>query len=194
MAEAQRLLSREMDIDRPCAARIYDAFLGGSHNFGVERRFAERLELALPGVTGVFRDNRAFLRRAVEYLLARGVRQFLDLGSGIPTIGHVHEVARRRTGRFRVLSNTSAAVTPVPGERMTETAIHTSDVLIEVNGMRHPLHPPGVVIGRGSDDDETVNGTNTRRKWCELVLKREEALRKRAEGRRIHSRTKSMII
>ncbi len=103
MLEAQRLLSREMDIDRPCAARIYDAFLGGSHNFGVERQFAERLEAALPGVTGVFRDNRAFLRRAVEYLLARGVRQFLELGSGIPTIGHVHEVARRRTARFRVL-------------------------------------------------------------------------------------------
>lgn len=94
---------REMDIDRPCAARIYDAFLGGSHNFGVERGFVERVEETLPGITETYRENRAFIRRAVEYLLARGVRQFLDLGSGIPTIGHVHEVARRRTRHFRVL-------------------------------------------------------------------------------------------
>ncbi|WP_412810656.1 SAM-dependent methyltransferase [Saccharopolyspora sp. MS10] len=103
MVDAQRLLSRAMDIDRPCAARIYDAFLGGGHNFGVEREFVERLQTAIPGVAGVFRENRAFLRRAVEHLLARGVRQFIELGSGIPTIGHVHEVAGRRTRRFSVL-------------------------------------------------------------------------------------------
>ncbi|QUH01468.1 SAM-dependent methyltransferase [Saccharopolyspora erythraea] len=103
MVDTQRLMSRKMDIDRPCAARIYDAFLGGSHNFGVERRFVERAEAELPGITEVYRENRAFVRRAVEYLLAHGVHQFLDLGSGIPTIGHVHEVARRRTGEFRVL-------------------------------------------------------------------------------------------
>ncbi|QIZ36800.1 SAM-dependent methyltransferase [Saccharopolyspora sp. ASAGF58] len=94
---------REMDIDRPCAARVYDAFLGGSHNFGCERAFAERLERELPDIGETYRENRAFLRRVVEYLLAHGVRQFIDLGSGIPTIGHVHEVARRRTRDFRVL-------------------------------------------------------------------------------------------
>ncbi|MGP4017426.1 SAM-dependent methyltransferase [Saccharopolyspora sp. 5N708] len=94
---------REMDIDRPCAARIYDAFLGGGHNFGIERGFAESLERALPGIADAYQENRAFLRRVVEYLLAHGVRQFLDLGSGIPTIGQVHEVAGRRTRDFRVL-------------------------------------------------------------------------------------------
>ncbi|GAA0522348.1 hypothetical protein GCM10011581_34350 [Saccharopolyspora subtropica] len=103
MVDTPTPASREMDIDRPCAARIYDAFLGGGHNLGSERSFAERLERALPGVGEVYRENRAFVRRAVEFLLARGVRQFLDLGSGIPTIGHVHEVARRRTRDFRVL-------------------------------------------------------------------------------------------
>ncbi|GAA2801318.1 SAM-dependent methyltransferase [Saccharopolyspora taberi] len=103
MVDTQNLMSREMDIDRPCAARIYDAFLGGSHNFGVERGFVERVEAALPGITETYRENRAFVRRTVEYLLAHGIRQFLDLGSGIPTIGHVHEIARRRTRDFRVL-------------------------------------------------------------------------------------------
>ncbi|MFI0470202.1 SAM-dependent methyltransferase [Saccharopolyspora sp. 5N102] len=94
---------REMDIARPCAARIYDAFLGGSHNLGCERAFMEDLERALPHIGESYRENRAFVRRSVEYLLAHGVRQFIDLGSGIPTIGHVHEVARRRTRDFRVL-------------------------------------------------------------------------------------------
>jgi hypothetical protein len=74
------------------------------------------------------------------------------------------------TGRFRVRSSTSAAVTPVAGERMTETAIRASDVLIEVNGMRHPLNPPGVVIGRGSEADLRINDPGISRKHAELSV------------------------
>jgi hypothetical protein len=74
------------------------------------------------------------------------------------------------TGRFRVRSNTSAAVTPVAGERMTETAIRTSDVVIEVNGMRHPLSPPGVVIGRGSEADLRINDPGISRKHAQLEV------------------------
>lgn len=103
MVDTQHIEARGMDLDRPCAARIYDACLGGGHNFGVERRFVERLEARLPGITWVFRENRAFMRRALEYLLDHGIRQFLDLGSGIPTIGHVHEVVKRRCRDFTVL-------------------------------------------------------------------------------------------
>lgn len=103
MVDARNAPVRQMDITRPAAARIYDAFLGGGHNFGVERDFVERVERVLPGIGASYRENHAFLRRAVEFLLASGVRQFLDLGSGIPTIGHLHEVARRRTRDFRVL-------------------------------------------------------------------------------------------
>jgi pSer/pThr/pTyr-binding forkhead associated (FHA) protein len=74
------------------------------------------------------------------------------------------------TGRFRVRSNTTAAVTPVPGERMTETAIRTSDVVIEVNGMRHPLSPPGVVIGRGSEAELRINDPGISRKHAQLAV------------------------
>jgi len=74
------------------------------------------------------------------------------------------------TGRFRVRSNTSAAVTPVAGERMTETAIRSSDVLIEVNGMRHPLNPPGVVIGRGSEAELRINDPGISRKHAQLSV------------------------
>jgi hypothetical protein len=103
MVDTQTLPPREMDLELPSAARVYDAFLGGSHNFGIEREFVERVEEALPGVTDVYRENRAFMRRTVEHLIRYGIRQFLDLGSGIPTIGHVHEIARRRTSDFSVL-------------------------------------------------------------------------------------------
>jgi SAM-dependent methyltransferase len=83
-----------VDLDRPSVARIYDYFLGGSHHFAVDREMAERLRALAPDVGDVMRANRAFLRRAVRYLLEQGVDQFLDIGSGIPTVGNVHEVAR----------------------------------------------------------------------------------------------------
>nr|BFE63139.1 SAM-dependent methyltransferase [Dactylosporangium thailandense] len=82
----------DVDLDRPSVARVYDYYLGGSHNFAADRAFAEQVLKVMPAVAGLARSNRAFLRRAVRELAAQGVRQFLDLGSGIPTVGNVHEV------------------------------------------------------------------------------------------------------
>jgi hypothetical protein len=78
------------------AARIYDYILGGTHNFPADRAAAAELLKAAPFVPAVARANRAFLGRAVRYLSEVGVRQFLDIGSGIPTVGNVHEVAGPR--------------------------------------------------------------------------------------------------
>jgi SAM-dependent methyltransferase len=88
---------------RPSSARIYDALLGGNHNFAADREAAKRLLTAIPGAGDMARANRAFLSRAVEYLLERGVRQFLDIGSGIPTVGNVHEIAQRGVPDARVV-------------------------------------------------------------------------------------------
>ncbi|MEU4526169.1 SAM-dependent methyltransferase [Amycolatopsis sp. NPDC024027] len=82
------------DLSRPSAARIYDYLLGGAHNLAPDRDVARKLEAIQPQVAAVARRNRAFLRRVVRFMLDRGVRQFLDLGSGIPTVGNVHEVAQ----------------------------------------------------------------------------------------------------
>ncbi|MFJ7214008.1 SAM-dependent methyltransferase [Amycolatopsis sp. NPDC098790] len=82
------------DLSRPSAARIYDYLLGGAHNLAADRAVAQKLERIQPQVASVARRNRAFLRRAVRFMLDQGVRQFLDLGSGIPTVGNVHEVAQ----------------------------------------------------------------------------------------------------
>jgi hypothetical protein len=74
------------------------------------------------------------------------------------------------TGRFRVRSSANASVTPVSGQRMTETAIRASDVVIEVNGMRHPLRPPGIVIGRGSESDLRINDPGISRQHAQIAI------------------------
>ncbi|NJC70893.1 hypothetical protein HC031_14380 [Planosporangium thailandense] len=84
----------DVNAQRPSVARVYDYYLGGSHNFAVDREFAEEVMRAAPDARMAAQQNRAFLRRAVRYLCDLGIRQFIDLGSGIPTVGNVHEVAQ----------------------------------------------------------------------------------------------------
>jgi len=84
-------------------ARMYDALLGGSHNFEVDRNAAEMGKKLVPDLPRLALSNRAFLRRAVRYLSDAGIRQFLDIGSGIPTAGNVHEVAQALDPHSRVL-------------------------------------------------------------------------------------------
>ncbi|WP_026204201.1 SAM-dependent methyltransferase [Actinomycetospora chiangmaiensis] len=94
---------QEVDLDRPSAARVYDYYLGGSHNFAVDREMARRAIADWPELPQIMRSNRAFLRRAVRWCVAQGVDQFLDIGSGIPTVGAVHEVARTDDPAVRVV-------------------------------------------------------------------------------------------
>ncbi|WP_086860908.1 SAM-dependent methyltransferase [Amycolatopsis lexingtonensis] len=82
-----------VDLDRPNVARIYDWALGGTANWAIDRQYGEQAVQAFPLAKALARSNRDFLGRAVRYCLAEGITQFLDLGSGIPTAGNVHEVA-----------------------------------------------------------------------------------------------------
>ncbi|WP_226899767.1 SAM-dependent methyltransferase [Nonomuraea phyllanthi] len=81
------------DHETPNLARMYDYMLGGKDNFAVDRLAIEQLAELIPEAVPLARANRAFLQRAVRYVAAAGVRQFLDLGSGLPTQGSAHEVA-----------------------------------------------------------------------------------------------------
>ncbi|MDH6220732.1 SAM-dependent methyltransferase [Streptomyces pseudovenezuelae] len=85
---------RSIDISVPSVSRIYDYYLGGSHNFEVDREAARKAMDFLPGLPKIMQANRAFMRRAVRFALDEGITQFLDIGSGIPTFGNVHEVAQ----------------------------------------------------------------------------------------------------
>ncbi|MFJ9076400.1 SAM-dependent methyltransferase [Streptomyces sp. NPDC102278] len=92
-----------IDISVPSVSRIYDYYLGGSHNFEVDRQAARRAMEFLPGLPKIMQANRAFMRRAVRHAVAEGVTQFLDIGSGIPTFGNVHEIARAASPEARVV-------------------------------------------------------------------------------------------
>lgn len=83
-----------VDTDVPNVARMYDYYLGGLHNFPADREMAQRVVGAYPSLPAILKLNRAFLRRAVKYLAKAGIRQFVDLGSGLPTVGNVHEIAQ----------------------------------------------------------------------------------------------------
>ncbi|HEY2723512.1 MAG TPA: SAM-dependent methyltransferase [Pseudonocardiaceae bacterium] len=93
----------EVDIERANIARVYDYLLGGAHNFEIDRELAEKGLRLLPNLEDAARFNRAFLHRAVRFCLDQGIRQFLDLGSGVPTVGNVHEVAQRSAPDARVV-------------------------------------------------------------------------------------------
>ncbi|MGW0810179.1 SAM-dependent methyltransferase [Nonomuraea sp. NPDC002799] len=87
----------------PHSARVYDYWLGGKDNFEADRRVAEETMTAVPGVRESARNNRAFLGRAVRHLTRLGIRQFLDLGTGIPSQGNTHEVAQAEAPESRVV-------------------------------------------------------------------------------------------
>jgi hypothetical protein len=94
----------DIDTTRPNVARIYDYLLGGKDNFTVDREAAKRLLEASPDMAGIVRDNRSFIGRVVRYLADdAGVRQFIDLGGGLPTQTNVHEMAQAATPDARVV-------------------------------------------------------------------------------------------
>ncbi len=79
---------------RPDAGRIYNCLLGGKDNYGEDRESAERLLAAVPDARAAAWDSRRFLTRAVRFLVKdAGIRQFIDIGTGLPAMGNVHEVA-----------------------------------------------------------------------------------------------------
>ncbi len=97
-------LPPEIDISRPHAARMYDYFLGGKNHFEADRQTAEAVLATAPSTRTTARENRAFLGRAVRYLAAEaGIGQFLDIGSGLPAVNSVHEVAQAAAPSARVV-------------------------------------------------------------------------------------------
>jgi S-adenosyl methyltransferase len=83
------------DTTVPHSARVWNYWLGGQDNYPVDRAVGDQVRALFPGIVEVARAQRAFLARAISYLAGEaGVRQFLDVGSGLPTAGNTHEVAQ----------------------------------------------------------------------------------------------------
>jgi S-adenosyl methyltransferase len=97
-------MSNEINTGVPQSARVYDYWLGGKDNFPADREVADQVLAIAPVARDVVEDNRAFLRRAVRHLAGQaGIRQFIDLGSGLPTQGNVHEIAQATAPDARVV-------------------------------------------------------------------------------------------
>ncbi|MFE3452481.1 SAM-dependent methyltransferase [Nonomuraea sp. NPDC059194] len=122
-----------IDITVPSIARIHDYLLGGKDHFGADRQAAEELKLTIPRITESVCDNRAFLRRAVRHLATRmGIRQFIDIGLGLPTQGNTHEVAQD--------ANPDARIVYVGQDRMAVT--HSRALLARRPGVAAALGNP----------------------------------------------------
>jgi hypothetical protein len=90
--------------DIPSVARIYDYLLGGKDNYPVDREVGESMIAQLPNVRLAVQWNRAFLRRVVRYLIREaGIKQIIDIGAGLPTVGNTHEVALEACPQARVV-------------------------------------------------------------------------------------------
>src|SRR5919204_3300751 len=100
----EKFQARELDVTRPTAARLYDYYLGGHAHYDVDTVFAERMFEINPYLDVMAHHNREFLQRATRYMAAEcGIRQFLDIGSGIPTVGNTHHVAAEIASDTRVV-------------------------------------------------------------------------------------------
>ncbi len=140
MSQQTNWVPTSVDLDKPSAARAYDYVLGGNHNFAVDRELVARLLEIQPDVKRYAIMNRAFMRRAVLFMVEQGIRQFLDLGSGIPTVGNVHEIAQE--------ADPSARVVYVDNEHV---AVAHSQLLLERNDNAVMVHAditkPALVLG-----------------------------------------------
>jgi SAM-dependent methyltransferase len=132
-----------VDTTKPNIARMYDYLLGGKDNFGVDREVAEMSLRIMPDSRKGPRSNRAFLRRVVRYLTAEaGVRQFLDIGSGLPTRGNVHEIAQEIAPAARVVYVDNDPVVLAHARALLagdHTAVVTADIREPESILNHPI-------------------------------------------------------
>jgi hypothetical protein len=112
-----------VDLDHPSVARVYDYYLGGSANWAIDREFGDRAMGMFPLLRPIALANRQFLHRMVRHLVRLGVRQFVDIGSGVPTMGNTHQVADELAQDSRVVYIDNEPV-----------AVAHSQVLLEENG------------------------------------------------------------
>jgi hypothetical protein len=138
-------LEAGIDFERANAARIYDYILGGSHNFAVDRDQAARTMAAYPDIARSAQANRAFLGSVVRWCLSHGVDQFLDLGSGVPTVGNVHEIAHAIDPGARVAYVDFEPVAVAHAQEITADLPRVTVTRADIRDPDSVLDAPGVI-------------------------------------------------
>jgi SAM-dependent methyltransferase len=131
-----------IDTSRPSVARMYDYFLGGKDNFQVDRDAVASSPEPLADIRQVVQANRAFLRRAVRYMTGQGIRQFLDIGSGLPTQQNTHQVAQESTPNARVVYVDNDPVVLAHGRALLATDAHTTVAAADMRSPTDVLEHP----------------------------------------------------
>ncbi|SEO84999.1 SAM-dependent methyltransferase [Actinacidiphila rubida] len=151
----QGFTAEEIDTSRPHPARMYDFYLGGRDNYEVDREAAQRVIDFLPDIIPAARANRDFLQRAVRYLTGTGIRQIIDIGTGIPTSPNTHEIAQAEAPDVRVAYvDNDPIVATHAGARLTGSGGNTGFFLADVRKPESILEHP--TIGRLIDFDQPV--------------------------------------
>ena len=135
--------ARDIDVSTPSPARLYNYYLGGKDNFAADREAAEAILAVMPEGRRVARENRSFLRRVVRHLAVEaGIRQFIDLGTGLPTQGNVHEVAQAVAPEARVVYVDNDPIVLAHGEALLvrdgNTAFVQADMRRPEEILAHP--------------------------------------------------------
>ena len=134
-----------LDVTKPNVARVYDAFLDGKDNFAVDRQVVDFALQVTPDAPVGARANRAFLRRVVQYLTAEaGIRQLVDIGSGLPTQGNVHEVAQDNAPQARVVYVDNDPLVRVHAQALLAKGPGTIFLTADLREPQAILHDPAV--------------------------------------------------
>ncbi|WP_327048986.1 SAM-dependent methyltransferase [Microbispora sp. NBC_01189] len=134
-----------IDTSKPSIARVYDFFLGGKDNFAIDRQIGEATLKIAPDAPAAGRSNRAFLRRVVRHLATEaGIRQFLDIGSGLPTQGNVHQVAQEAAPDSRVVYVDNDPIVLVHGRALLATNGSTMVIEADIRDPESILNHPAV--------------------------------------------------
>ncbi|HEY1627627.1 MAG TPA: SAM-dependent methyltransferase [Streptosporangiaceae bacterium] len=131
---------RGIDTSIPNVARIYDYLLGGKDNFAADRQAAQQLLAAIPDIAAIVRDNRMFIGRVVRYLTGEaGIRQFLDLGAGLPARSSVHEIAQAIAPKARVVYIDNDPVVCLHGQALLRSGDSVAMVRADLRGPEEVL-------------------------------------------------------
>lgn len=153
-APADDWTPRGVDTQTPSTARMYDYYLGGKHHYPADRQAAEKVLAAIPDVATAARENRKFLQRTVRVMAESGIRQFVDLGAGLPTQQNVHQVAQAVDPGARTVYVDHDPVALAHARALLATDNQTAVVDADLRRPREVLPHPDV--GSFIDFDEPV--------------------------------------
>jgi hypothetical protein len=149
-----------LDVTRPAPARIYDYMLHGRHHFDADAQAAERILRVAPEIRDCAWSNRGFHQRAAAWIARQGVKQFIDIGSGLPTVGNTHEVVRKihRDARVVYVDNDPMVELHSQGILNRTALIRTGRVCVLCADLREPASILDTAAVRELIDPEEPTG------------------------------------